>query len=141
MSYFAVIREAGPAWADGKGIAEQAGVGDHAGFMEELGRDGFVLFAGPLAGSEQGRVRALLIVTAESEAEIHGRLAHEPGWEQSTSSPRAWSRGVCSSVLSAFPRHTRCSDKQRVFRRFRLGRGPTSTARGHSLPTRQSVRP
>jgi hypothetical protein len=53
MSYFVVLREAGPAWTDGKGTFEQPGVNDHAMFMSGLGDQGFVLFAGPLAGSEQ----------------------------------------------------------------------------------------
>jgi uncharacterized protein YciI len=78
MSYFAVIREAGPCWTDGKGITEQPAVSDHAAFMNALADDGFVLFGGPLAGSEHGRLRALLIVNADSEAEIHRRLAHDP---------------------------------------------------------------
>jgi uncharacterized protein YciI len=78
MSYFAVMRKAGPAWTDGKGAFEQPGVNDHAAFMKTLGDDGFVLFAGPLAGSESGRIRALLIVDATSDAEIHSRLADDP---------------------------------------------------------------
>ena len=77
MSYFAVIREAGPAWAAG-GIFEQPAVNDHAAFMNALADEGFVLFGGPLAGSEDGRVRVLLIVNADSEAEIHRRLADDP---------------------------------------------------------------
>ena len=77
MSYFAVIREAGPAWAAG-GIFEQPAVNDHAAFMNALEAEGFVLFAGPLAGTEHGRVRALVIVNAESEAEIHHHLAGDP---------------------------------------------------------------
>ena len=36
MSYFAVVREAGPAWTDGKGIAEQRSVGDHSAFAQQL---------------------------------------------------------------------------------------------------------
>ncbi|MEN3312222.1 MAG: hypothetical protein V7645_1551 [Actinomycetota bacterium] len=46
--------------------------------MNVLAEEEFVLFGGPLAGSEQGRVRVLLIVNAESEAEIHRRLADDP---------------------------------------------------------------
>jgi uncharacterized protein YciI len=80
MSLFAVIRQAGPAWTDGQGMAEQPAVSEHAAFMNELAEQEFVLFGGPLAGSEHGRVRALLIVNAESEAEIHRRLADDP-WE------------------------------------------------------------
>ena len=30
MSYFAVIREPGPGWTDGKGTTEQPGVSDHS---------------------------------------------------------------------------------------------------------------
>jgi len=78
MSLFAVIRQAGPAWTDGQGIAEQPAVGEHAAFMNALAEEEFVLFGGPLAGSEHGRVRALLIVNAESEAEIYRRLADYP---------------------------------------------------------------
>ena len=48
--------------------------------MNALADDGFVLLAGPLAGSEHGRLRVLLIVRAEAEAEaeIHRRLADDP---------------------------------------------------------------
>jgi uncharacterized protein YciI len=78
MSYFAVIREAGPGWTDGRTTMGQPGVGDHAAFMNALADDGVVLLAGPLAGTEQGRLRALLVIDAESEAEINGRLADDP---------------------------------------------------------------
>jgi uncharacterized protein YciI len=78
MSYFAVIREAGPGWTDGHGTMGQPGVGDHAAFMNALADDGVVLLAGPLAGTEQGRLRALLVIDAESEAEINRRLADDP---------------------------------------------------------------
>jgi uncharacterized protein YciI len=78
MSYFAVIREAGPGWTERKATFEQPDVGSHAAFMNHLAQQGFVLFAGPLAGSEHGRIRALLIVDADSEAEITSRLADDP---------------------------------------------------------------
>ena len=77
MSTFAVIREAGPAWRDG-GIYEQPGVAEHATFMNALAEQDFVLFGGPLAGTEDGRVRVLLIMNAKSEAEIEHRLADDP---------------------------------------------------------------
>jgi uncharacterized protein YciI len=81
MPYFAVAREAGSAWADG-GIAVQPAVETHSAFMSALAEEGVVLFAGPLAGSERGRVRVLLIVNAEGEEEIHRRLAPDP-WASS----------------------------------------------------------
>ena len=77
MSHFAVIREAGPGWTDG-GIAGQPAVNDHAVFMNALADEGLILFAGPLAGTERRRLRALLIVDAETEDEIRRRLADDP---------------------------------------------------------------
>jgi hypothetical protein len=41
-------------------------VSEHAAFMNALTEEGFVLFGGPLAGTEDGRVRALLIANADS---------------------------------------------------------------------------
>jgi uncharacterized protein YciI len=81
VTVFAVIREAGPAWAAG-GIQEQPAVDEHARFMSALTEERFVLFAGPLAGSERGRLRVLLIADADDEAEIHRRLADDP-WRRS----------------------------------------------------------
>ena len=92
MSLFAVVRQAGPGWAAG-GIQQQPAVDKHAAFMDALAQEGFVLFAGPLAGSEQGRLRVLLIVDAEDEAEIDRRLADDP-WLRSqqllTTSIESW---------------------------------------------------
>jgi uncharacterized protein YciI len=77
MSAFAVIREAGPGWRDG-GIHDQPAVDEHAAFMNALADSGFLLIAGPLAGTEHGRVRVLLIVNAEDEDQIHHQLADDP---------------------------------------------------------------
>jgi uncharacterized protein YciI len=77
VNSFAVTREAGPGWAAG-GIYDQPMVHEHAAFMNALADDGFVLFGGPLDGTENGRVRVLLIVNAKGEAEIHRRLADDP---------------------------------------------------------------
>ena len=78
MSLFAITREAGPGWTEGKGALEQPEVNDHAGFMTALATEGIVLFAGPLAGTEHDRIRVLLIADANDEAEIHRRLADDP---------------------------------------------------------------
>ena len=80
MSLFAVHREAGLNWVDGKRALDQPGVADHATFMNDLADDGLLLFAGPLAGTENGRIRVLLIADADSEAQITQRLAADP-WE------------------------------------------------------------
>jgi uncharacterized protein YciI len=77
VTAFAVEREAGRGWTAG-GIFDQPAVNEHATFMNALADEGFVLFGGPLAGSEDGRVRVLLIVEAKSEVEIRRRLADDP---------------------------------------------------------------
>jgi uncharacterized protein YciI len=104
MSYFVVNRDAGPAWTDGKGAFEQPNVDEHGAFMNTLAEDGIVLFAGPLAGSEQGRIRVLLIINAESEADIHDRLADDP-WAQTqrlvTTSIERWNLFVGADRLLA----------------------------------------
>ena len=82
MSYFAVIRDAGPAWQDAKGAFEQPGAAEHAAFMNALADDGLILFAGPVAGTQQGRIRVLLVAEAPNQAEINQRLANDP-WAKS----------------------------------------------------------
>lgn len=103
MSYFAVTRQAGPAWTDGKGITGQPAMGDHAAFMEALAAQGVVLFGGPLAGSEHGRLRVLLIVDAGDESEVHRHLADDP-WVRSehlvTTSVEPWNVFVGAERLS-----------------------------------------
>jgi hypothetical protein len=46
--------------------------------MNGLAVDGLVLVGVPLAGSEEGRLRALLVVNAGSEAEVHRRFVDDP---------------------------------------------------------------
>jgi uncharacterized protein YciI len=80
MGLFAVRREAGPGWTDGVGAFDQPGTNEHGAFMNRLYEEGLVLFAGPLAGSEAGRIRVLLIASAEGEDEIARRLMDDP-WQ------------------------------------------------------------
>jgi uncharacterized protein YciI len=106
MSLFAVTREAGPGWTDGKGAFEQSGVNDHAAFMNNLANEGIVLFAGPLAGSEHDRIRVLLIADADSETDIERRLTDDP-WVLTqrlvTTSVEPWNLFVGAQRLSAQP--------------------------------------
>jgi uncharacterized protein YciI len=81
MSLFAVHREAGPAWTKDQGAFDQPGVNEHAAFMNGLAEEGLIVAAGPLAGTEGGRIRVLLIAAAHNEAEVTQRLANDP-WEQ-----------------------------------------------------------
>jgi uncharacterized protein YciI len=103
MGYFAVTRDAGPGWIEGRGAFEQPAVSDHAAFMNQLADDGYVLFAGPLAGSEAGRIRVLLIADAQSETEVYDRLAGDP-WGQAqilvTSRVETWTPIVGAQRLA-----------------------------------------
>jgi uncharacterized protein YciI len=106
MSLFAVTREAGPSWTDGKGAFEQPAANDHAAFMKGLADEGLVLVAGPLAGSEHDRIRVLLIAEAASETDIHRRLADDP-WARTqrlvTTSVEPWNLLVGTERLGAQP--------------------------------------
>ena len=106
MSLFAVTREAGPSWTNGKGAFEQPGVQDHAAFMSGLADEGLVVFAGPLAGTENDRIRVLLIADAVDEGEIHRRLAEDP-WELArrvmTTSVEPWNLFVGAGRLGTQP--------------------------------------
>ena len=72
--------------------------------MNGLADDGFVLFAGPLAGTEKARLRALLIVDTDSEDEIRHRLAADP-WARTDrlviTSIEPWNLIVGAERLSA----------------------------------------
>lgn len=50
----------------------------HAAFMNNLADEGLVDFAGPLARTETPRLRALVIMEANTEGEIRERLADDP---------------------------------------------------------------
>ena len=107
MSYFAVVRDAGPEWTDGKGAFEQPEVEAHVAFMSALAEEGVVLFAGPLAGSEQGRIRALVIVDTEDEPTVRARLAADP-WALArrivTTSVEPWTLFVGADRMAAASR-------------------------------------
>ena len=74
--YYLVERAKGPAWDHSRGRREQPGWDAHAAFMDALAEEGVVLLGGPM-GEGDGE-NAMLIVDAESEAEIRARLAEDP---------------------------------------------------------------
>ena len=102
MSYFVVTRAAGPSWTDGKGAFEQPDVVEHSAYMNTLAEDGLLLYAGPLGGSEFGRIRVLLIADGGSEGDIRDRLADDP-WERTgrvvSSSVEPWNVIVGGELL------------------------------------------
>jgi uncharacterized protein YciI len=104
MGRFIVIREAGAGWTAGKSAFEQPEAAQHSAFMNALAEGGFVLLGGPLAGSEHDRIRVLLVVDADGEAEIDQRLAGDP-WLRSgrlrTASVTSWNVFVGAKRLTA----------------------------------------
>jgi len=106
MSLYAVTREAGRNWIDGRGAFEQPAVNDHVVFMNTLANNGFVLFAGPLAGSEHDRIRVLLIAEAATDIDVHRRLADDP-WERArrivTTNVEPWNLFVAAQPVGSIP--------------------------------------
>ena len=74
MSYFIVIRSTGPAWDPARPLREQAAWDAHADFINAAATDGLVLVGGALGAGGS----FLLILNAESEAEIRRRLDDDP---------------------------------------------------------------
>ena len=76
------------------------------------------MFAGPLAGTERGRLRALLIVDADDEDEIRRRLDDDPWARADRLAIKASSRGTSSSGRSGSRPRSR-ADRRRGARHAR----------------------
>ena len=100
--YYLVERANGPAWDYSRGRREQADWNAHAAFMDALTDAGFVVLGGPVGGGDGDY--NLLVVEADSEAQVRARLADDP-WEGSIltiSSVKPWS--VWLRAPGAIPR-------------------------------------
>ena len=73
-TYYAVTETSGPGWDPSLRRREQDQWDEHAAFMDGLVADGFVVLGGPLGNGDE----VLLIVRADSAAEIEARLAEDP---------------------------------------------------------------
>jgi uncharacterized protein YciI len=73
-TYYAVTETPGPKWDPSRARREQDNWDEHAAFMDGLVEDGFVVLGGPVGNGDE----VLLIVRAESEAEIEAQLAEDP---------------------------------------------------------------
>ena len=73
-SYYVVIPAAGAARALSIGTREQAFWNEHAAFIDGLVENGFIVLGGPFP-DEGGE---MIVVRAESEADVHTRLEPDP---------------------------------------------------------------
>jgi uncharacterized protein YciI len=88
--YFLVTRRHGPSWDTTLLRREQRGWDAHAAFMDELVEERFVVLGGPV-GAGDGH-SALLVVEADSDADVRARLAADPWGEEmlTTESVEPW---------------------------------------------------
>jgi uncharacterized protein YciI len=88
--YFLVTRAHGPSWDATRARREQRGWDAHAAFMDVLVEERFVVLGGPV-GEGDGH-SALLLVEADSEADVRARLADDPWGEDmlATESVEPW---------------------------------------------------
>lgn len=76
-TFHVVLRQAGPEWLPGRPLEEQTGWEAHAGYMDALVADGFIVLGGPV--SDDGRV--VHAVEAESEEAVRATWARDP-WSE-----------------------------------------------------------
>jgi hypothetical protein len=74
MTFFVVLRRAGPDWDPSRPMEQQSGWPEHAAFMDGLVDTGFVVLGGPLADEH----RVVLAIEAGSEDEVRATLARDP---------------------------------------------------------------
>jgi uncharacterized protein YciI len=96
--YFLVEQARGPAWDHSKPRREQAGWEAHAAFVDALTDEGVIVLGGPI-GEGDGE-NALLVVDADSEAEVRVRFAKDPWADDmlTIESVRPWSVWVRADV-------------------------------------------
>lgn len=96
--YFLVEQAKGPAWDHSRPRREQAGWDAHAAFVDGLAEEGIIVLGGPI-GDGDGE-NALLIVDADSEADVRARFAKDPWADDmlTIETVRPWSVWVRAGV-------------------------------------------
>jgi uncharacterized protein YciI len=74
MGNFAVRLAHGAGWDSSRGIRDQDGWDAHAGFMDALVDQGFIVVGGPVGTGAE----TLHVVEAADEDEVRARLAEDP---------------------------------------------------------------
>jgi len=75
-TFLVIRRQTGPEFNPALPLEEQSGWPEHAGFMDGLVEDGFIVLGGPLVGDRVG-----IAVEAESEEAVRARFAMDP-WHE-----------------------------------------------------------
>jgi uncharacterized protein YciI len=81
-------------------MREQDGWDEHARYMDDLTESGFALLVGPIEGDRE----VVWVVAAESEEEVHERLAEDPWAASGMLSPTSvegWTIVIDARVPSA----------------------------------------
>jgi hypothetical protein len=100
--YFAVVRQPGPVWDEGRPMREQDGWAEHAAFMDALAEEGFIVLGGPVGD----RNRFMFLGEAESEEKVRARLADDPWSPSSGCSWPASTHGRSCSAIRRAANHT-----------------------------------
>jgi hypothetical protein len=74
VTFFVVLRRAGPHWDPSRPMEQQTAWPEHAEFMDDLVDKGFVVLGGPLADEH----RVVLAIEAGSEDEVRSTLGRDP---------------------------------------------------------------
>jgi hypothetical protein len=76
-TFHVVMHRSGLEWKPGAPIEEQSGWEGHAGFMDGLVEQGFIVLGGPLSDE----FRVVHVIEAGSEEEVRATLARDP-WSE-----------------------------------------------------------
>ena len=75
--FLVTLHRSGPQWDPSKPLEEQSGWPEHAGFMDGLVDEGFIVLGGPLADEH----RVMHAVEAESEDAVRATFGRDP-WSE-----------------------------------------------------------
>jgi len=76
MAYFVIRSEQGPAWDPGRAMRDQILWTEHAAYINSLLAADTMILGGPIGDGKP--YRALVVFVADTESEVHRRLAEDP---------------------------------------------------------------
>ncbi len=76
MAIFVVTRTQGAGWDAARAPNKQDDWAGHAEMLDQMHDDGFVIYAGPLVGTNP--FQAMLVVRAESQQDVRDAFSEDP---------------------------------------------------------------